>query len=284
MSYRDHETFTKNKEYIYSSEKNLNEFNSSNIIDINEQMLKRLIDKNNSIREFGDRYEYCIIKEYENRYEGSICDSIEFDDCFIQILTVKGEHKLVSIDFSKDLFNSINEVLLYLELYGIKLLKDGERYVSGASEVLQAKKFNGSPIIIYKRGSDKIEIDRDNLVEITEIFIKEEKRINTSTSKIRDTIKPISKIVLNGQEIDYMPEISINPANDLIICNGNIMVAKYIGDYMGVMGFYGEEGDSLPISWIYDKETMIYIDIHGGEGDKIISIDYNYAIDLENIK
>lgn len=37
---------------------------SNNITSIEEQRLRRLIDKNHSIREFGDRYEYCMIKEY----------------------------------------------------------------------------------------------------------------------------------------------------------------------------------------------------------------------------
>lgn len=261
---------------------NLDNTSLGNIIDIKDLKLKRLMNRNHSIREFGDRYEYCFIKEYENKYDNFACDSIQFEDCFVQLLTVKGERILVSIDFNKDIFE-MEEVIYYLELYGFTLLKEGEYQIKEAYQVLEAKKFNGTPIVLYERGTDIVSVDLDELMEITEEFVYNKYRINTVASKSRTSIKPKSKIVLNDEEIDYIPEIEISPYHDLIISNGNIIVANYIGNYFGCIGFYLDKEDDFPVSWIYDKDTTVYIDIHEDKGKKIIMIDHNYAICLEDL-
>lgn len=53
-----------------------NKYNSDNIINIKEERFRRLADTNNII-EFGDRSEYCLINEYENKYDSFTYDSIE---------------------------------------------------------------------------------------------------------------------------------------------------------------------------------------------------------------
>lgn len=255
---------------------------SDNIINIEDLRLKRLMDKNHCIREFGDRYEYCFIKEYENKYENFTSDSIKFEDIFVQILTVNDEHKLVSIDFSKKMFK-LDEVLSYLNLYGVKLLKEGELKINKGNRILEAKRFEGTPIVVYERGTDSIHINHEELIEITEEFVYNQQRINTANSKPRDSTVPKSKIFLNGEEIDYVPEFDISVEQDLIISNGHIMVANYIGDYFGCIGFYEEKDYPLPISWIFDKNTTVYIEIYEKEEQRIIVIDHNYAIDFEEL-
>lgn len=252
-----------------------------NLFDINDFRLRRLMNKNHSIREFGDRYEYCFIKEYEEKYNNFTLDSIDFGDCFVQILSLKEEQILVSIDFPKSIFD-METVLNYVDFYGFKLLKEGEFYINGASEVLEAKKFRGKPILCYERGLGVAGVDLESLIEVTEDFQHSQQRINTGSSKTRDSILPKSKIFLNDEEIDYVPEIEIKPFSDLIISNGHLIVASYIGDYCGCIGFFEEKDDDLPIAWIYDKETTVYIDIHERENQKIIAIEYNYAINLDD--
>lgn len=81
-------------------------------------------------------------------------------------------------------------------------------------------------------------------------------------------------------DIDYIPEMQIDPTKDLIISNGHIMVASYIGDYGVYIGFFEERGDILPVSWIQDTDTTVYIETHVSAARTIIDIKHNYVIDI----
>lgn len=256
-----------------------NTYKLNNIINMEEHRLKRLISKNASIREFGDRYEYCFITKYEDKYADFTCDSVALAEVFVQLLTVKGQHKLVSIDFPKTIFD-IEDMLGYLEFYGIKILKEGELFVRNACEIMEALKFKGTPIILYEKGLNSIKIDLDELIEVTDTYIPNESRVNPGSSKYRNSIQPKSKIFLDDEEIDYIPEIEIELSKDLIIANGHIMVANYIGDYFGCIGFFEEKHHSLPISWIYDENTTVFINIYNEDDRKIVIVEHSYAIDL----
>lgn len=255
----------------------------TNIININEHRFKKLIDRQASIREFGDRYEYCFISEYENKYDEFICDSIGIGEVFVQLLTVKGEEKLVSIDFPKDLFD-IEDIPNYLSLYDIKLLRNGEDKIYNACEVITALKFRGTPLVFYETGRETIEIDLDELVEVTKNYDKSKYRINTASSKNRDSITPVSKTYLNNEEISYIPEIEIDSSKDLIIANGYIMAASFLGNYNGQIAFFKDRKDKEPISFIQDKETTVFIDIYHQDKRKILIIEHNYVVDLDKLE
>ena len=144
----------------------------------------------------------------------------------------------------------------------------------GLHEIIFLKKRNGAYLIS--------QINPEKLIEVTEDFEHSQQRINTGSSKTRDSILPKSKIFLNDEEIEYIPEIEIRLLEDLIISNGHLIVASYIGNYCGCIGFFEEKDDDLPIAWIYDKDTTVYIDIHERENQKIIAVEYNYAINLDD--
>lgn len=256
---------------------------SNNLININEYSFKKLMDREASIREFGDRYEYCFISEYENKYDEFICDSIGIGDVFVQLLTVKGEQKLVSIEFPKELFD-IEDIPNYLSLFDIKLLKNGEDKIYNAYEMIKALKFRGVPIVFYETGTDTIRIDLEELIEVTEEYKDSKYRINTSASKNRNSIKPVSKIFLNNEEINYVPEIKIDVSKDLIIGNGYMMMASFLGNYKGQLAFFKDRKDQEPISFIQDKETTVFIDIYNQDERKIVIVEHNYAIYLEDLE
>lgn len=262
---------------------NFKKSDSSNIISMEDLRLKRFIDKNYSIREFGDKYEFCLISEYENKYDDFICDSIQFKDVFVQVLTVNGEHKLASIDFYKDNYE-MTDIMKFLNLYSVKLLNSDQHQISRCKNVIEAKRFKGTAIILYEKGAEIINVNHEELIEITENFLYDAIRVNTATSKPRDSILPTSKIILNDKEIDYIPEIEISIEHDLIISNGHIMVANYIGDYCGSIGFYAEKDDDLPIAWIHDKNTTVYINEYEEDYQKFVVIDYNYALSFDDFK
>lgn len=254
----------------------------SRLIYMDDYRLKKNIAKSHSLREFGDRYEYCFVKNYENIYHGYEFDSIEIGAVFVQLVTLKEKCKIVSIDFGKDLFD-IEDSLMYLDFYGIKLLNEDENVITDVGHIVEAIKFKGNPIVFYEKGRDIVTIKRDELTEVTDKFIAKEQRININSSKDRDSIAPKLRIFLNDNEINYIPEIEIDPRKDLLISNGNIIVASYIGAFCKTIGFYNNKGDSLPIAWIYDKETTIYIDVYKSNNSKIINIEYEYSINFDHL-
>lgn len=257
-----------------------NEKSSSvKVIDIDELRLKKLIERESYLREFSDRYEYCIIRNYEERYDEFQCDSIQMEDVFVQLLTIKDKRILVSIDFSKDRFE-LKEIINWLYMNNVKLLQDDESSIANASSVIKGLKFKSTPVILYKRGDKNIFIIKDQLPEVTEEFIFNEQQINTFNSREIDNLQSGINIVLNGEEINYIPEIKLDLTKDLLISNGHIVVASYIGDYGGCIGYFEEEGYDLPVAWIHDY-TKVYINIYEKDNSKIVSIDFGYSINID---
>lgn len=253
-----------------------------NIISIDELRFKRLIGQNSCIREFADRYEYCIIKDYEELYDDFICDSIQINEIFVQLLTVNGRNILVSIEFSKDNF-TLKDAMNWLSKYNVCLVEDkNSDTVENADSIIHGVKFRGVPIILFERGYKKLKFNKTELREVVDEFIPNSQKVDTGASKKVNQLTPGLKIILNGVEIDYIPEIHVDLTRDLVFSNGNIMVAGFIGEYGGYIGFFEEEDDDLPIAWLHDNNTTVYIDVYQKRNGKVIIIESKYIIDLDD--
>lgn len=255
---------------------------NTNIIEIDELRIKRLIESDSCIREFPNRYEYCFIKAYEEKYEGFQCDSIQAEDVFIQLLTVQDKKILCSVDFPKENFD-FKKVINWLHCNDIKIIEKGESSITNAHSIVKGFRFRGTPVILYKKGNRIINIIKNHLPEITETFIGEKVKINTMNSKEVVDINDRMKIIFNGKEVDYIPEIRLDLRRDILISNGHIVVASYVRDYFGCVGFFEEEGYDLPVAWIHDTETNIYIDIYEQGNKKIVFVQHNYSIDVDTL-
>ena len=256
--------------------------NNPKIIDIDELKMKKLIDADRCVREFDDRYEYCYIKEYEEIYDDFECDSIQFDDVFVQLLTVEDKRFIVSIDFPKNKFD-LRSIIYWLDMNDVKIANDNYDYITNASSVIKGLLFKGTSIILYKKGNENIYLNRDNLREVIKEFIPSSQRIDTHNSKERNSIRKGMEIIFNGEKISYIPEIDIDLTKDLLISNGHIFVANYLGDYGGCIGFFEEKDDDPPLAWIYDTDTKVYIDIYENMDQKIIFVEHGYSIDINTL-
>lgn len=253
---------------------------NTNIIEIDELIMKQLIGTESCIREFGDRYEYCIIKDYEHKYQDFHCDSIQIRDVFVQLLTIQGQRLICSIDFPKKKFD-LRSMPHWISFKNIKIIEEYETKIKDAHSVIQGFKFRGTPVVMYRKGHNNVSIIKDHLPEITESFIEEEVRVDTRNSKKVTSIYQKLEIIFNGEPIDYIPEIRLDLTKDLLVSNGHIIVAEYVGDYGGYIGFFEREGYDLPVVWIHDNETKIYIDIHTKGDKKAVIVQCNYSIDID---
>ena len=71
-----------------------------NIVEIDGFKLNRLSGSQNCILEYDDRYEYCIVYDYKERYEKIGIERIEIDQVFIKLGTVYEREEILAIDFS----------------------------------------------------------------------------------------------------------------------------------------------------------------------------------------
>ncbi|MGO1372472.1 MAG: hypothetical protein ACTHVE_11570 [Senegalia sp. (in: firmicutes)] len=255
---------------------------------------------NGIIREFEDRYEYVIYKDYEY-IDNMIIHGIPINNLNVQIIECLDNNnlELASIEFNKYEFE-VRNILEWINKYNIIILENNKDIIYKAHKIIDGIKFKNIPILLYEKGNQKLECPSD-LIEITQKFIPERNKIDTKKSKelgfnkSHDNKKVIfddkkdygKKIIYNGRAIDKVPVIEFDLSKDLIISNGNVIVCDYIGPYCdNTLGFYqgdykGHEGD-LPVSFLLDMDTPVYIDIeiqpHGG---KLCVISYNYIIEKD---
>ncbi len=253
----------------------------SNIIDIYDMRRKNTL-KNNSIREFDNRYEYCLIENYKNMNDEFKIDRIEIGDVFLQILTDRYNIRIVSIEFLKKDF-TVSKMVNWLYLYSIKLLNTNEEKIENAYEIIRGLRFKGRPIILYRNGKDRLYINTVSFPEITNKFESNTQIVDTSKSKKIYSQEKLNQIVFNGRRISYIPEIRIDLTRDLLISNGHIIVATYLGDYMGAVGFFYNEGDCLPVAWIHDKNAKVFIDVYKRENSTIVVVEHSHYIDINTL-
>ena len=234
------------------------------------------------IREYEDRYEYQFIPEYENKYHNFQADSIQLGNVFPQLFDLGDRVVLVSMDFYKSKF-CLDDAVKWLEKNNVALGSKSttEVIIDDAHEMITGLKFNGYPIVAYSRGNKRIRVATTDLVEITERFICERIKIDTGESK---DVQFGLTIIYNDECIDGIPRIDLDMSRDLVICNGAVIVADYIDEYHGCLAFFREE-EQIPVSFILDTNTTIYIDSYERDdtGAMIYTIKYQYIIDLESV-
>lgn len=155
---------------------------TENIINLNKHRFKKYTDKNRNLREFQDRYEYCLIKRYEEQFEDFQCHSIYLKNIFVQLIITREKPLLVSYEFSKERYN-IENIIQWLDRYKVLLIPNKDvDFIEGGYRIIEAIKFEGWPIILYEKGNDILYFDVQSLNEITESYISNEQYIDTSKS------------------------------------------------------------------------------------------------------
>jgi len=152
--------------------------------DISIYKRKKYAEFNRGFREFPNRYEYCLVKEYEAQFEDNEFFSISLEDIFAQMIILEGRVLLVAIEFSKDRF-TLKKVISWLDQYNVMILNNsGSNSIEKAEKIIDALKFKGIPIVLYEKGKKTIMFDRNQLPEIMESYTPAEQIVDFSQGSI----------------------------------------------------------------------------------------------------
>ena len=93
-----------------------------------------------------------------------------------------------------------------------------------------------------------------------------------------------AQIIYNNVPIDHIPVLFFKKSEDVVISNGNVILCDYIAPYKDMslgfyQGLYEPNIESIPISFLLDMDTPIYISVQMRlDGSKFCVITYNYVI------
>lgn len=254
----------------------------NNLIIIEDLMAKKRENFKKNIREYEDRYEYCLISEYEEKYNQCEAHSIQLGDVYPVVLETEGRMVIASVEFYKKQFD-INQIITWLDLVNIYFgkLGQGKHVINHFGKLRDGLLFKGNLIISFYKGNSSKEINPNNFKEITSAFISNPQVIDTSKSK---PVKDGLTIKVNGERIREIPRIEFDISKDIILSNGNLIVADYLEEYCEGIGFYKDEDPSIPIVFFLDYDTTIEIQIIPKKsGGKVCIIEHQYVIDVDSL-
>lgn len=249
-------------------------------VKIDELRKKRIEGITNNIREFEDRYEYCFIMDYEEKYSDFEVNAIPLLDIQVVLLEIDEKLELACIEFPKSNFN-IEQIITWIQCENVYFgnREKANHTIERCGRLLKGIKFKGNVIAIYEKGNKSITLDINNYDEITETYNFEFNKIDTTKSK---KLQNGLSIILNGQLVNEIPRIDFERDKDFLISNGNLIIADYIDDYCGGIGIYRHEDTSLPIVFFIDTNTTVYIDLYEKEdGSQVCIIEHKYILDKE---
>jgi len=77
----------------------------------------------------------------------------------------------------------LKKMVQWLHFNDVIVLKDRENTVPNAHSLLESFLFQGIPVVIYKKGNDNIIVDVETFPEITDTFVRKERKMNTFNTK-----------------------------------------------------------------------------------------------------
>lgn len=232
------------------------------------------------IREFSDYYEFCLIDDYELKYDNCEINSIEMKNTHAVTLETNDKFLIAGILFYKKQFN-LNEILDWLETYCISYIEKDKNQVKDVGEIIMGIRFKGRTIILYTKGSKQVGFYSDDFIEITQNYNFYRERVDTTKSKDIHNKERGLVVYLNDEKLDFIPVLEFNMSSDFIIVNGNVVEADYIKPYRdNTIGFFSKDDLHKPVSYIADNETDVYIETYETEyGADICYVEYRYIVD-----
>lgn len=259
---------------IYNTKEN------NEIAKIDELMEKRIKSIVNNIREFEDRYEYCFIMDYEERYLDFEVHAIPLLDVQVVLLEIKEKIELAAIEFYKSNFN-IEQIITWIQYEDIYFgnREKVNHTIKRCDRVLEGIKFKGNVIAAYRKGNKSVTLDINDYDEITEIYNVQFNKVDTTKSK---KLQSGLSIILNGELVNEIPRLDFEGNKDMLISNGNLIKADYIDEYCGGIGIFRYDNKSVPIVSFVDTNTTVYIDLYEKEdGAQVCIMEHKYIVDIE---
>ncbi|SES97507.1 hypothetical protein [Anaerobranca gottschalkii] len=221
-------------------------------------------NKKLSILEKSTYFECIINKESEKKGKYPKYQGVKLGEVYFIIEKNKKSYEVFAIHFPKDIFN-LSDVVNWLNKYTYTFMDENiESFVvNDCCEVIEVIKLEGYFLILYQKGNE-------SLIKKEEDFISLIKNHPLRDMKIT--------LVLNGEQIYYIPKIKIDKRKDVLIVNGNCVVSDYIDEFNGNLGFYLQGNPALPLTFIFAEDTVVYIDILEREQGKIFIVEYDYEL------
>ena len=244
------------------------------IIDLEKYKQK---GKKYNLATYDSYYECTFIKGYQHKYSQDSIYGVEVGGVYAILLKVnKDKLDFAAIHFFKGDF-TLPQALEWLENYGIELMEEGktQQPIKNCDKILDILPYKNNHLILYKKGKETVNL------AYQPIYSSSTKVTNTSDGEQTEQSTKII-LILNGEKLDYIPRIKFNKQKDIVICNGNCIVADYIHGYNGNIGFFLDINPSLPISFIFAEKTTVYIDIIEREHNKICIVEYDYELKIDN--
>jgi len=247
-----------------------------NIWTLSDFKNQKLNNFKNNIHEYPDRYEYCVKAGYLEKYDGFQLHSIQLGDIFPILLELENKIMLVAIEFYKTLFN-LEQVLTWLDGCNVYIGRAGqESYkINKCSQVSKVRKFKGHVVATYAKGNQIVELSASSIKEITKNYRYCYQRINIWKAKDRPSGVTV---LLNGYYFKGIPKLEFSRPRDILISNGNRIMADYIDSYEDGLGFYRKEDSINPVVFLLDN-TIVEIQItERNNGGKICVVKSKYYV------
>jgi len=275
------ELFHKKKAIVKVISTTTKKLNDKELI-IDEVLKKRKDRLSEKIRESNDYYEYMILPNYEELDAIQEIHGVALDQINVVVVENIVGFNLVSIEFPKRLFTleQTTDWLLRKNIYFSDETKRNHP-ISGVEKITDAVLFFGHVIAEYTKGQDVLNIDTSELSEITELYTKQNKKVNTKHLK-----KLANRFTVNidGKEVIEFSSLQFDRKRDMIISNGMIIYADYIDLYKNGLGFFVYTQDK-PIAQIVDEQTQVDIRTYlDANANQICVIEYSYNLNIDVVE
>lgn len=125
------------------------------------------------IKEYPDRYEYSVQSQFAEQRTAKRVFSIQMDQCFANVIKRGNKYEMISIVFFKEKW-TVDEIIQWIQRYKIEIfsLCYSPLILSRVNKIIDAKKFNGVPIILTEIGVKTFIFDTKHLIEVTESYAR----------------------------------------------------------------------------------------------------------------
>jgi len=214
------------------------------------------------LREMDDYYEAVLVSNYDELYPSTQVRTIQLADIYVNlVMTSEGAH-LVSALFLKPV--EVPDIVAWMQLYTISFaMADATGYyVEQADEILEIVLYQGNPIVIATRGTDRLYYETEGAIEMR-----------------RESSEVIGKkplLYLNGEARFGVPHLEFNPSQDEIHVNGTFLFADYMDTYQGHVGFFRKTDPDLPVVVLVGTAIIEMELTENPDGSRVLVIEQPY--------
>lgn len=147
--------------------------------------------------------------------------------------------------------------------------------IKGCASIKAGVQLKGNLVVTYEKGKNDLQIDQSEFEEIMENWLPSRQIIDSTKVAVTQAI------MLNGIKVEQFEPMYFDMTKDLIISNGNQVIATCIKMFNSHLAFFRPEFPE-PIALIATNKTIIDINTYPiSNGSTLCTIEFNYLLDLD---